>query len=190
MKVEIGAYPDEGEQKIDVHIDKWDTWSMDYTLAHIVLPMLKQLKETKHGAPNVDVEDVPEELWPNCKEVLAYDKDGSTDDNFFKRWDYVMDEMIWSFQHKVDDDWVEATYPDFPDETAGYDVKELEWKGVGPCQLRLFPDEFGEMEDYELYELVRSDEPRHFDMDKYKKYQDRISNGFRLFGKYFESLWD
>ncbi len=35
---------------------------MDYTLSHIVVPMLKQLKETKHGAPFVDDEDVPEEL--------------------------------------------------------------------------------------------------------------------------------
>ena len=47
------------KQKINVRIDKHDTWSMDHTLAHIILPMLKQLKETKHGAPNVDDEDVP-----------------------------------------------------------------------------------------------------------------------------------
>ena len=26
-----------------VKIDRWDTWSMDHTLAHIILPMLKQL---------------------------------------------------------------------------------------------------------------------------------------------------
>ena len=45
-----------------VKIDRWDTWSMDHTLAEIVLPMLKQLKKDKHGAPLVDDEDVPEEL--------------------------------------------------------------------------------------------------------------------------------
>ena len=29
-----------------VKIDRYDTWSMDSTLADIILPMLKQLKET------------------------------------------------------------------------------------------------------------------------------------------------
>jgi hypothetical protein len=49
--------------KIDyVKIDKWDTWSMDHTLAQIVLPMLKQLQATKHGSPLVEDEDVPEGL--------------------------------------------------------------------------------------------------------------------------------
>jgi hypothetical protein len=45
-----------------VKIDRWDTWSMDHTLAEIILPMLKQLNETKHGAPHTDDEDVPEYL--------------------------------------------------------------------------------------------------------------------------------
>ena len=63
MKIEIGPYPDDdSERKIDVQLDKFDTWNMDDTLAHIILPMLKQLKETKHGSHIVDDEDVPEEL--------------------------------------------------------------------------------------------------------------------------------
>ena len=45
-----------------VKIDHWDTWSMDSTLAPIILPMLKQLRETKHGSVIVDLEDVPQEL--------------------------------------------------------------------------------------------------------------------------------
>jgi len=64
MKVFIGRYPKDPNkaQKVNVHIDKWDTWSMDATLAHIIVPMLKQLKATKHGAPLVELEDVPEHL--------------------------------------------------------------------------------------------------------------------------------
>ena len=45
-----------------VKIDYYDTWSMDHTLADIILPMLQQLKASKHGAPYVDDQDVPEEL--------------------------------------------------------------------------------------------------------------------------------
>lgn len=73
MKVRIGNYPSyyywlerlfgwNPTQKISVRIDLHDTWSMDQTLAHIVLPMLVQLKRTKHGAPNTDNADVPKEL--------------------------------------------------------------------------------------------------------------------------------
>ena len=47
------------DRKIKVHIDKYDTWSMNNTLAHIILPMLKQLRDTKHGSQFVDDEDVP-----------------------------------------------------------------------------------------------------------------------------------
>ena len=76
---------------------------MDSTLAYIVLPMLKQLKARKHGAPQVDDKDVPKELHMTKKEKAAFNKDGSTDDKFFKRWDWVMDEMIFAFDSKVND---------------------------------------------------------------------------------------
>ena len=92
-------------QRINVHIDRWDTWSMDHTLAHIVLPMLVQLKRTKHGAPNTDNADVPKELRMSKKRLTAYSKTGDTDDNFFKRWDWILDEMIWAFNQKCRDDW-------------------------------------------------------------------------------------
>lgn len=91
------------ERKIKVRIDRWDTWSMDETLAHIIVPMLKQLKETKHGAPLVDDEDVPKKLRMTKKELEKFQKDGSADDKFFARWDWVMDEMIYAFESKLRD---------------------------------------------------------------------------------------
>lgn len=152
MKVYIGPYPDEGEQQIDVHIDKWDTWSMDHTLAHIILPMLKQLKEEKHGSPNVDPEDVPLELRPDTEWKKAYEGDGSVDDKYHKRWDWVLDEMIWSFEQKTYD-WEDQYY------------------------------EFAE--NHKL-----GDEPLRWEDEKMKAHQKRMTNGFRLFGKYYEGLWD
>jgi len=92
----IQAVLDFIDPKIDyVKIDKWDTWSMDYTLSHIIVPMLKQLKETKHGSPNVDDEDVPENLRSTA--APAKENDWDIDDNHFKRWDWFLDEMIWAF---------------------------------------------------------------------------------------------
>ena len=84
-----------------VKIDKWDTWSMDYTLSYIIVPMLKQLQATKHGAPNVDDEDVPEEL--RSTSAPAKEKDYDIDDNHFKRWDWILNEMIWAFEQNLDE---------------------------------------------------------------------------------------
>jgi len=157
---------DRRQQKIKVHIDPWDTWSMDHTLAHIVLPMLIQLKETKHGGPFVDLKDVPKEL--HGKKLTKKQKDnGEVDDKHFERWDWVLDEMIFAFETKVDDGRWEEQF-----ETGEYD---LQWEKLENGNSRMVHG------------------PNHTaktDWEGKKAYQERISNGFRLFGKYFENLWD
>jgi hypothetical protein len=75
---------------------------MDHTLALIVLPMLSQLKATKHGSPNVDDEDVPPELRASAAPLLKNSWD--LDENFHRRWEYVIDRMIWSFEQLVLED--------------------------------------------------------------------------------------
>ena len=156
MKIKIGKFPTHRfyhnwlynwfgyspKQKTSIRIDQYDTWSMDHTLAPIILPMLKQLKETKHGAPNVDPKDVPIPLRPKKQDVLKYKEIGETDDKFFERWDWVLDEMIWAFEQKCRDDWM-----------SDYDYNKWDSEGAN-------------------------------------SHQARMSNGFKLFGKYYESLWD
>lgn len=91
------------EQKRKVVIDDYDIWGMDYTLAHIVLPMLERLKDAKAGAPFVDDSDVPD----NIKSTSAKPKENEwdTDEFHFQRWDYVLNEMIYAFELKLDDEW-------------------------------------------------------------------------------------
>ncbi len=156
------------KRKVYVHIDRWDTWSMDDTLAHIILPMLKQLNETKHGAPWVEDEDVPEELRStSAPELTEEEKNcGGTDANHFKRWDWVLGEMIFAFENKLDDSWEDQ----FSEGERDFQFKKLE-NGMS--------------------EMVQG--PNHTnktDWDGRKAYAKRISNGFRLFGKYYEGLWD
>ena len=170
MKVKIGGYPNyhylldkffgwNPKQKISVRIDNHDTWNMDHTLALIIHPMLVQLKETKHGAPAVEFKDVPEEFMPPDVEAVKklYMEKGETDENYFKRWDWVLDEMIWAFEQKCRDNWEDDYYGDY-----------IEDQKNGPLGGR--------------FEWIN-----HDDM---KKHQKRMSNGFRLFGKYYENLWD
>ena len=105
MKVNLGKYPDYDEvtkttpkRVEEVHIDEYDVWSLDHTLALIIRPALLILKENKQGAPIVVQEDVPEELRMTEAEERLFNKEGETDDRFFERWDYVLDEMIWAFR--------------------------------------------------------------------------------------------
>lgn len=123
MKVYIG------KKHKYVHIDYWDTWSMDITLAPIIHPMLIQLKKTQHGAPYTDDDDVPEEL--RSTSARPKENEWDTDEFHFERWDWILDEMIFAFDQKIKDEW-------------------------------------------------EANEELH----------KRISNGFRLFGKYYENLWD
>jgi hypothetical protein len=90
------------KRKVEVRIDPQDTWSMDHTLALIILPMLKQLKETKHGSPFVDDADIPEELQ-YLRAPKTEDEHWAVNPDHDKRWDWVISEMIWAFEQIVDD---------------------------------------------------------------------------------------
>jgi hypothetical protein len=165
-----------------VKIDRYDTWSMDHTLADIILPMLKQLRDTKHGSPMVDVEDVPEELRRvgyedgssqfilKFEDQEQYQKDSW--DITHRRWEWVLNEMIFAFEHLIDDSWEEA-----------YRSGEIDTHSV-PCEW----DENGKPTLYTF-----EDGPNHTyqcDYDGMRKVYDRMDNGFRLFGKYYRGLWD
>ena len=149
---------------VKIQIDAWDTWSMDHTLAMIIVPMLKQLKEKTHGAPFVDDEDVPEEL--KSTSAPAKENDWDTDDNHFKRWDYVLDEMIWAFEKLVDDNWEHEFYS-------------------GTHETLTVKREDG------LYEMINGENNTFkVDHEGINKVNDRINNGTKLFGKYYRGLWD
>ena len=153
-----------------VKIDKYDTWSMDSTLNPIILPMLKQLKEHKHGAPNTDDEDVPKNLWSTTKLAQkAKENEWDTDGNHFRRWDYIMDQMIWAFEQLCMDDWEEQYYSGEIDHVWVKDDTTL------PNCSRL---EKGPKHTFKV------------DYTALEKHQARISNGLRLFGKYYQGLWD
>ena len=139
-----------------VKIDRYDTWSMDHTLAYIIHPMLVQLKKDKHGAPHTDDEDVPKKL----RSYVASPKKNpwDTDENHFKRWDYILDEMIWAFEQELKDDDEEQFY----DHSESNDAKTWDEK---MSKLKV-------------------------DREGLEAHQKRKANGFRLFGRYYQNLWD
>jgi hypothetical protein len=170
MRVYIGPYPDsgDGEPEVNVQIDDYDVWAMDYTLSKIIHPMLVRLKEQSHGCGMVDLEDVPEELQVDDPKVNDWDS-GS---NHFSRWDWIMDEMIWAFGQL-------AEGGDYQEQFRSGEI-DMNWVpskqdvGIGP----LYECEYGPNHTYKL------------DEDGLKAHEARMENGFRLFGKYYRNLWD
>lgn len=128
--------------KIDyVKVDHWDSWSLDHTLSRIILPTLKQLRDTKHGAGYVSDDDVPEELKSTSAPPKKNEWD--TDDNHFKRYDYVLDEMIFAFEHLVDESWEEAYWSgehgkgDTFEEMMNSSTRKLDRDGWNAIQKRI-----------------------------------------------------
>ena len=157
-----------------VKIDRYDTWSMDHTLAHIVLPMLKQLNATKHGSPFVDDEDVPEHLRSTA--APPKENEWDTDENHFKRWDWAMGEMIFAFECKIDDSWQDAF------RSGDHDIL---WVPVDAAGNKVPKGE------HKYYQMDKGpNDTYQCDYDAMKVVEARIQNGFRLFGKYYQALWD
>ena len=153
MRVKIGKYPTHRfyhnflydkfgyapTQNVEVKIDEWDTWNMDETMAHIILPMLKQLRKKKHSYPS----SLPNEA----------------------AWNDIVDKMIFSFSSKLND-WEDQFHSG---------VQDIEWvdNKDGTSSMEKGPND--------TYKI---------DVEGMKAYQSRIDEGFLLFGKYYENLWD
>ena len=165
------------DRKINyVKIDRWDSWSADHTLSLIILPMLKQLRDTKHGSPMVDDEDVPEELRhekkPKRKKndvrgtIQVHSIDMDDDSLVHKKWDWVLNEMIFAFECKVKDD----------DESQFWDHSAYDLGKKGSSEW--------------LDDMSKGQSKTKCDWDGLRAHQARKTNGYRLFGKYYEGLWD
>ena len=162
---------DRRKRRIEIKLDPHDTWNMDSTLAMIILPMLKQLRATKHGSPAVDDEDVPEHL--RSSNAPPKKNDWDTDALWHDRWDWVMSELIWTFEQlQPDYDWREQ-----------YESGEIDFEWVSSG--------INTATGAELTRLVRGPNDTYkIDQAAVDAHDARITRGLLLFGKYYRGLWD
>ena len=178
MKIKIRPFPKKnGNRKIDIQIDHYDTWSMDHTLAMIIYPMLLQLKATKHGVPH----DFSEVGGENYEQQDSFDFYKENTDELFnqrcKEWDVVLDKMIWSFQQIADGDYDSKYHHG----EAKFDWIESDKQYPNPVT--------GVMEP--TYQMVDKNPTEHwYDHVGHRLHEDRIQEGLDLFGKYYRNLWD
>lgn len=179
MKIKIGKYPKgNGQRKVQVEIEKFDTWSFDHTMAHIIYPALLQLKATKHGVPSEVVDDVGGEDW-SAQSCFDFYKDTHNEsfDIACKRWDVLLDKMIWSFEQLIKDDYNSLYHHGTPE----YDWIETDHQYPNPVT--------GKLEN--TFQMVDKNPDEHwFDSEGLLLHEERMQEGFELFGKYFRSLWD
>jgi len=151
------------QRKVEVKIDRYDTWSTDHTLSLIIHPMLLQLQKTKHGSPFTDDKDVPKHLRSTSAPPKENEYD--TDANHDARWDWILGEMIFAFGEIASGTWEDQFHS-------------------GEHDIKWVPTEGGlEMQNGPNDTYV-------FDRKGYDKHLERITNGTKLFGKYFMALWD
>lgn len=179
MKVNIGKFPKgNSSQKINVKIEKFDTWSLDHTLASIILPALIQLKQTKQGVPSEFTSRIGGDFDRNNVFDFIKEDDNEVFDKLCEKWDEILDKMIWSFLQlsieedydsqyhhgKLEFDWVESDYK-YTNPQTGKVEKTWQMKDKNPS---------GHWFDYVGQEL----------------HDERIQEGLELFGKYYRNLWD
>ena len=165
LNTTINKIKDKQKRRIKVKVDGYDVWGADTTLAHIIAPVLKKLQETKHGAPTVADEDVPAGI--RSTDAPPKENEWDTDKHFFTRWNWVLNEMIWAFEHIADESWEEEFY------SGEHDFSFVPIEGSKNSEMVKGPNDTFKV-----------------DIEGLKAMNARIDNGTRLFGKYFRALWD
>lgn len=156
------------KRTLKVRIDDHDLWDGPRHMALIILPMLERLQKNKHGAPYVDDEDVP----PGLRSTAAPkpEKEYDVDANHFKRYDYILNEMIFAFRLETVESWEDQCYD-----------------GVDDCELVFTKNEDGTSSG----KLVCGpNHTRTWNQVRFDRINSRRLNGLRLFGKYFSTLVD
>lgn len=155
-----------GERRISVRIDPHDTWNMNGTLALIILPMLKQLRNTKQGSPgDMRAFEYTSNSAQGCFDFYVEGDDDAWEAGH-KEWMEILDKMIYSFT-EIQRDWTGDHH-------------------TGESSIMFVKDD--ESGNYIMQK--GPNDTAHFDLEGYKKHAERIQEGFELFGKYYQSLWD
>ena len=151
-------------RKIEIQIDNYDTWGMNTTLAHIIVPMLIQLRDTTHGYPSDFIVDESDYAQQQGFEGEGFEY---PEDIGFENWKATLDKMIWAFEQEIDDDWEDQ-----------YRTGKIEFDCVP-------------LEDSDHWQLLRGDNDTSvIDYDGMQKHRERMQEGFDLFAKYYSNLWD
>jgi hypothetical protein len=159
MRCYIGPHRDDFSQDVSIEIDNYDLYNLDGTLAKIIYPALLKFRDNVNAYHIVDKEDLPDEIA-----MVDSDEEEASLNN----WCWVLDQMIYSF---------EKIASDSPWEDQFYNTDKLS------------PEELAELESDLAFSSWSTFNKIPIDFDGIRETEDKIKNGLRLFGKYFQALW-
>lgn len=143
-----------------------ESWNFNYTCARWALPRLKQLRDGHVGFPTC-FSNNPDP----CDKQKYFDffneiPNGSTQDREYGdiKWVEILDKIIWSCEHFEDE--IDPIYPENYD--SRYVVVDVSDKGT-------------------KFERI---DKRKIDWSPVEEHERKLQEGFELFGKYFQNLWD
>jgi len=89
-----------------IKIDDFDTWSADITMASVIHPILVELRKVHNSSGIVDNEDVPDRI--KSMNAPRVETEYDIDDFYHDRWQYVLDEMIFTFDVLKSDEYFDG----------------------------------------------------------------------------------
>jgi len=163
LLIKINKFLAKQERKVKIRVDHYDVWSADQTIAMLIVPILHELRHSKQGYSYIDDEDVPENIRSYNAPALTQEEicRGDYDEFAEKRWDWVLDEIIWTFEQHASDDWEEAYYSG---------------------EINLQVDSLGYLVEGPNHTFKQ-------DYEGIKAHRTRMENGRKLFAKYYVALW-
>lgn len=180
------------KEKVKYKVTSRDTWSADYTLAKIIYPTLLKFRYDLVNKYSCIAQVDPEDTFQvkEFKEKISYSTQykgelkilerykivkvypdyyyrtyNITQGNLdYAKWLWVIDEMIFA---------IRSYNIDYEDQFYNGEV-DIHWKDLpnGYCEIIEGPNNTFKVDEKGL-----------------RKYEERIQNGLRLFGKYYRHLW-
>jgi len=167
-----------------------DWMSCYYFMSKKILPYMKQFrKKDKQGIPmSISMnEEIRKEMFD-----LGYEWDSNSyyfkgningieaDDYLTHKWNNVLDEIIFALEYTANNDPTEDCEIDNP----LYNPNQKEFFKSIPCEGEYGKKGYTQIKFNEDYGKTK------LDMDLLKKKEERVSNGYKLMGIYWQNLWD
>lgn len=152
-----------------------DCWNLAETLGEVILAYLvhfRGMKRMGYPCAILSKKEMEKRSTTDISDEKAWDR---MDEVATKRWDRILDEMIFAFEYIVD----EEKFAPFPD-----DLPDI---FLGDEDMPL--DEYNERFNKTLASW--NDCPSYIEYKKkHAECEKRCEKGLKLFAKYYRNLWD
>ncbi len=176
------------------HLSDYDAFECVSSIVHKVYPLVKNYYETKRVGYPMDFIEWEEGCGYTKEEYEEYKQSGDILGGGPEAWEKVLQEIIFAFEWFLCEN-NKKLKTKLKKENGDWEAK-LE-KNKSCSFFRKIKDsdnsslitDINELTDEEKASLKEKD-IFYFDSDLYNSLQKRADAGFKLFGKYFQNLWD